>query len=294
MPIDIDGILNRFDKAQKRANEANEERYENLLQSIRDLGGQLTGTYDDALQEIGTIGDAQRERIQRNYTNLQGAMTQDLVSSGLFNTTMRPNVRRSVEEDRALQEADLSDRLAAQRAGVLQNRAGAEFNVGSLLARAIEGRTDAGPDLGLFANLLRQAAANDQKKREVTVGPSGTRGGAGGAGGGGFGGGGGGGGGSSFSSGGGGSQVSGGYGDNTAQLISGGGTNDPPPISPIAQPGGGAQGGGTKLVGEGGGEGLTPLSGFQFRMMTTGSNMDPGQLARLQKRRALGRKQGLA
>lgn len=153
-------VIRRLDKSQKKANMANEERYQNLLKSIQGTGEQTQATFGEALTGVADVGSASRERIRRNYANLWGQAEQDLISRGLGNTTIRPTVRRGIASDEALALSQVDESMAQLRSGILQNRAGMEFNVGGLQAGAIQNRSDVGPDLSLYAGLLQQSAAS--------------------------------------------------------------------------------------------------------------------------------------
>lgn len=185
--FDFNSLITSFQQQQSAANQANLQRYNQLLASIQNLGAQTHGTYNEALKNINTVGDAARTRVDRNFTQQMGSADQDLITRGLGNTTIRPTIQRGIESDRALNQQSIDEQQAQLRSGVLQNRAGNEMQVGSLLARAIEGRNDTGPDLGMFTSLLQQAAGAQTSPLSVQAGrglPA-TSGGVGGSGGGG-------------------------------------------------------------------------------------------------------------
>lgn len=163
MPIDYDALIRRFDEAQNRANTANLERYQALLTHLETLGQQVgaQGTFGEAENLLAQVGTAARTRIAEQETRALAATEQGLISRGLGGTTIRATARRGVMSDaeRARQEAE--ERTAQQKAGLLTQRAGVETQIGGMRAAAIEGRTDVGPDLGMFASLLQAAAAGD-------------------------------------------------------------------------------------------------------------------------------------
>lgn len=150
--------IQQYQEALNAANAANEKRYKELLASIAGLGQQVGGTFNQALGEVQTVGDAQIRDVNQASLRQAAAQQQALLSRGLSASTAAPAVARGVEADRQQSLARIHDWMAGQRAGVLQNRAGAEMQVGGMRANAIEGRTDAGPSTSLYTQLIQQLA----------------------------------------------------------------------------------------------------------------------------------------
>ena len=125
-------IIRQMQTAQEKANLLNEQRYQ------------------QALAQFETLGQAGRTRIERQAAQRQATATQSLISRGLGGTTITSAVGRGIASDVEFQRQQLEESVAMQKAGL------------------IERRTDVGPDLGMFANLL-QAAGQEQ----VGAGPGG-------------------------------------------------------------------------------------------------------------------------
>jgi hypothetical protein len=115
-------IVKQLQAAQDKANKANESRYQDIL-----------GLY-------GNLGQAGLARIGQQETQAQAKGTQDLISRGLGNTTITSAISRGIASDAELARQQLQESVAMQKAGVMERR------------------TDQGPDLGLYASLLQQAA----------------------------------------------------------------------------------------------------------------------------------------
>lgn len=120
-------LLNRLIQdtiaAQQRANQANEQRFQQLL-GLSDQFGQ-TGRQD-----------AQSAAIRQ-----QAQAQQSLISRGLGNTTILDAANRGVQSDFQRQLLDVNERVAQQRAGI------------------IERRDDVGPDLNALIALAQQTGA---------------------------------------------------------------------------------------------------------------------------------------
>jgi hypothetical protein len=120
------GVLNQLQMAQTAANTANEQRYQDIL-----------GLYGG----MGTAGNA---RIGQAEQQTQAQSTQDLSARGLGNTTITGAMNRGIANDAEFSRQQLQERVAMDKAGVMERR------------------TDQGPNMALYANLIRGATAGQQ------------------------------------------------------------------------------------------------------------------------------------
>jgi len=162
-------LINQFMAAQQAAQQANQAQFQQLLTTIKDLGTQTQGTFNDALGRIANLGASSKSQNDRLGLRTLAAGQQDLIRSGLSNTTRAPNLRRGVAEDVAFQNQAVDEGVAGQQAGLLAQRAGNETQIGGLLANAIGNQQNIGPDLGLFASLIQAAAAAGDPNQKVTA-----------------------------------------------------------------------------------------------------------------------------
>ncbi len=126
-------IIRQMQAAQEKANLMNEQRYQQIL-----------GQYEN-------LGQAGRTRIEQQTQQRQAEATQNLTSRGLGNTTITSAVERGISSDAELQRQQLEETVAMQKAGVMERR------------------TDTGPDLGMFANLLQSAGQQQQPRQRSTA-----------------------------------------------------------------------------------------------------------------------------
>lgn len=145
MAINYRDILNTYEQLQNEANAANQRRYDQLLGTIR-------GGRESTMGLLEGLGDSELGRIDQRREQERGRSEQDLISRGLGNTTIRESVLRGVEDDAGRLRNELTEDVSRQKAGV-------EQNFTAMLAQAIEGRTDRGPDLGAMAQLMQMAAS---------------------------------------------------------------------------------------------------------------------------------------
>jgi hypothetical protein len=155
-------LLGKLEAQQSAANKANLMRYDELLKHIAALGEQTHGSFESARGEIAKLGGAARTRIARKGVGERGRIEQDLMSRGLGNTTIRESALAGQQERETLSGIELDESLGRQRAGIDIAEAGNQTRIGGMMASAIEGRTDAGPNLSLYSSLLQSAAANQQ------------------------------------------------------------------------------------------------------------------------------------
>lgn len=126
-------IIKQMQAAQDKANLLNEQRYQ------------------QALGQFETLGQAGRARIEQQTTQRQASATQGLTSRGLGSTTITSAVERGIAGDAELQQQQLGESVAVQKAGLMERR------------------SDVGPDLGMFASLLQAAGQGQQQPRRSVV-----------------------------------------------------------------------------------------------------------------------------
>lgn len=103
---------------QDAANRANQNRYASIITMLR------------------RMGKGEMRRTERRGRREQAMMRQRLVSRGLGNTTVVGPMMRRIQESVDLSRLDIQDRVTGRVAGVMERR------------------TDAGPEMGLLAQLL--------------------------------------------------------------------------------------------------------------------------------------------
>lgn len=151
---DFSKIIEQYRTAQAKANQANLQRYQQGLSTLR--AGHATATAQ--AQQFGTsaLQDIEESSVQQRARG-----EQELTSRGLGGTTIRGAMTRGVERERLRGRARVGEQRATML-GQLAQRQGAE------IAGFMERRTDTGPDLGMFANLL-QAAGQQQQQPRATI-----------------------------------------------------------------------------------------------------------------------------
>jgi hypothetical protein len=185
------GGFHPWDRVQSdldAANAANEGRYQQLL-GLADSGkgeelGALKTGYDTMLGAAGKGFDAERAREGQRLQGDLGGVQQSAIDRGLSNTSVRDSMERGAKDDSAMRSLSIDDAQNRQQLAVMQDyfsrMFGATQSANNRKMGIIEGRTDQGPDLGLYANLLRQPGAMGgagpslaSTPRVVRTGPSG-------------------------------------------------------------------------------------------------------------------------
>lgn len=152
-------IMQIFQNMQELANQANEQRYQDILGVIGQTQESVRGTYDEIGGLLANLGESSRENIQRQEERGKAQSYQSLINRGLGGSTIKDAMERRIGEQADIAEGQLDESLRAQQAGVLQQLAGAEERMGSFLAQMMEARTDQGPPADLYSSLLQQQAA---------------------------------------------------------------------------------------------------------------------------------------
>lgn len=164
MPSKVQQLLGRLDQLFGEARQANEQRYGDVIELLRGSAGRAAELGEQALGELSVpdaLGSTARRRLRRSIADAGAQDTQDLVSRGLYNTTLlqtgqRLRARELEEGEQAIDaQVDAARRgMAQMRAGAITGQAGLEAGIMGNLAGFMERRTDAYPDVGSFLNLL--------------------------------------------------------------------------------------------------------------------------------------------
>ncbi len=137
---DLNSLIQVFKNAQTQANTANEARYSQL----NSLYGGGTTSMADLIKKFSQTAN---NRIAGNMQTNQATATNDLAASGLGVPSVVKAMQKGIRSDAENQSLSVKEAATRQMAGGLAGK-----------ASAIEARTDAGPDMGMFAQLLQLAA----------------------------------------------------------------------------------------------------------------------------------------
>lgn len=122
---------------------------------------------------IAGIGSDQLALINRNYAGQAGSADQNLINSGLGNSTVRSSVQRGIGLDQSLAQNNLANSIAQTKAGYQSNIGLAGLNYQGQSVRDNTGLaenqlnwmnsiTAKYPDAGQYTNLAMQAGAAQQ------------------------------------------------------------------------------------------------------------------------------------
>lgn len=151
-------LFTQLQDQQNAANQANEARYQQGLQS-----------FGDAFSASDSIGQSAKNNIADTLTQNNAKSLQSSITRGLGNTTIQDSLYRGNQK-------------VADAANLAQDDANASRKINLNLAKAqfIANRNDTGPDLSMFSQLLKDAASDaSDAKRDGTILPGGGGGGGG-------------------------------------------------------------------------------------------------------------------
>jgi hypothetical protein len=202
---DITSIMRQVNTAQNQANSANNQRYTQLLGVLNNAASGQQGLYGQALgslnagygNAVGSLNNslANNQTVFNNELNRVGqqakqagaAAQQSAISRGLGNTTitnaLQDQVTRSANDaysNIAAQKASMDNNVYANianlysnqgsaAANLQSNQANAYMNGGTTIAGAIQSRTDQGPDLSQYAQLIQAAQAAKASSNKSTI-----------------------------------------------------------------------------------------------------------------------------
>lgn len=139
------GPAQAFIDAMNAANKANQDRYNEIL-------GGYGSARDYAAKQLAGLGDQQRKDTNAAFDKNAGRIDQSTISRGLNSTTVQDTLQAGNARDRgealARLESDLARERMAQELPLLEQQ-----------LKFMERRDDVGPDPGLFASLMQNAAA---------------------------------------------------------------------------------------------------------------------------------------
>lgn len=163
----VSNIQKQLQAQQDAANRANEQRYQQLLSgnatAKQELLNTLSGNYNDQLAGATAGLDEQLTREGKRLNYERGSVDQNAMSRGLQNTTIKDSLNRGVVDASALRERELQDAATQRKLALQQAYSDKQLGIiGQLYgdrSNIIQGRTDQGPDMAQWMNLLSQAGA---------------------------------------------------------------------------------------------------------------------------------------
>jgi hypothetical protein len=102
------------------AAESTQGYQDQLSQLAENRTSGLSDNYAGQLSLLQGIGNAQRDRINRDFASQAGGVGAALAGTGLYNTTVQGNMAQGVERNRQEALGQLSEMLSQQQLGALQ------------------------------------------------------------------------------------------------------------------------------------------------------------------------------
>lgn len=103
------GYGQRNNNPWRDAQKANERRYKDIMRLLKQRRS-------NAMGQIGKMGKAGMDEINRNFTDLGSSAMQDLTSRGLSGSTVSSTVQSGITRDKGSAIGQLQERLAGLRA----------------------------------------------------------------------------------------------------------------------------------------------------------------------------------
>lgn len=129
----LNTLAQSADERQRAAEEANEQRYRDILSGYGSRFDRNMGTLEG-------MGDAEKASINRQFNALQSRNLQDAVGRGLAGTNILPGMRTLTERERTQELGNLNERLRRERIGLDTSLSGDTLGF-------MERRDDVGPNM---------------------------------------------------------------------------------------------------------------------------------------------------
>lgn len=156
--FDLNALMKQMQGQYSASNNAGLEQYKNLLASVNGTTNTMNGLYDQAESRLSGMGTSAHNRIASNMVQGNAADSQDLVSRGLYNSTIAPSMSRGRAADAEVANQQVDEGVNAAKSGLTTQRAGATMDMGRLMADSILSKQNQGPDASMYANLIAQLA----------------------------------------------------------------------------------------------------------------------------------------
>jgi len=141
-------VMDQYQAAVNKANQANETRYQDILRGYDDLAARTRA-------DLAAAGQSTMADINRTYSGTSSNMYQQLVNRGLANSSIPATMQMGIDRSRAESVARANE-LAAN------SRVNADMSITQGKLGVMERRTDAGPDPNQIMELYRRLGASGQ------------------------------------------------------------------------------------------------------------------------------------
>lgn len=161
--FDINNLLKALQQGTDQANTANQQQYQNLLNTGKATSKSILGKggyFSQAGQALANTGVQGQNRINEAATQQLGSSKQDLINRGLYSTSALDSKNRAAQLDKERATQELQSGLAGQKANLQVQQAGAAQGLGGLNMSAILSRQNQGPDMGMYMQLIQQLMQN--------------------------------------------------------------------------------------------------------------------------------------
>ena len=161
-------FINQSEQGYNQAKQANLDRYNQGM-------GLATNMYNQGMTNVQNFGQTATANVNRQFGDLTRSSDQNLVNSGLSNSTIQPSVNAGIARN---QQAALTN--VGEQTAMMRNQAMGQF--GGQQLGFLQARNDPYPDLNGMMGLAMNYAQNQQFARQGGGGAQAMAGGMGGGG----------------------------------------------------------------------------------------------------------------
>jgi hypothetical protein len=153
----LSSLIAQLQGSQDAANKSGLAQYQNLLDSVNNTSNGILGKHG----LLNTAGQQAIYDTKQNTANSVGAANQSLLSRGLYNSTIAPNVIAGIKDKGQQSINNINEQVAGQKAGMT-------LDLGKLNADAILSKSNQTPDMSMYLKLIQQLAATNVGQQKMT------------------------------------------------------------------------------------------------------------------------------
>jgi len=152
-----DTLTTEYQNAFNEAKAANEKRYGDISNQYGTQRADYEKRLATGMGYLDTAGVQQSKDIAANWEAEKGKGVQNLVDSGMYNSTIQPTMKMGYETQKQADLARLNENLNQQRLQTYGQLSGDALSSNQRFLNFQENRTDAYPDAEMYAKLMQQA-----------------------------------------------------------------------------------------------------------------------------------------
>lgn len=158
----ITGLLASLQQQQSAANQAGQQRYDQLMAGLAGTQQRTQGAYDQSMAALDQTHNVALSQIGNQQVQARGQAEQGIIGRGLSNTTVRQSALREVDATAEQQRQQAESQLTQRRADLTTQKASAETKMAELMGNAMLSKQNVSPNTSQYLSLISRLASTPQ------------------------------------------------------------------------------------------------------------------------------------